>query len=314
MGFPARVRPYPLTAQELVYTLAKNPYIIPYRTFAAYGSVTEPFVLETKEVSLSYIATVYRWLRLPSQVSTKMIIDDDLGKRLREAEPNISVLVTIVTLDKANELERFAPHPLDRLRGAQVASKYNLSVYLFIRPIIPSVTDRELIKIISLGAEYGVKGVVAGSLRITNSIIQRLKNKCIDMAEIMRRTPKTPKGSEQISIKSHDLIARVIKTAQDFGLKAFRSACMANIDSHNDFCYMCGLGPCGDNRKDYGITYSDIAEYLEYLGLRFKSIEIKPDSINIALYEHRDVNLLSVAKYILGYAARRKIILSILSR
>ncbi|MBS7660110.1 radical SAM protein, partial [Candidatus Bathyarchaeota archaeon] len=62
MGFPANVKPYPLNALEIAYALALNPYVIPKRTMAAYGSVTEPFLPETAKQAISYMAEVYKWL------------------------------------------------------------------------------------------------------------------------------------------------------------------------------------------------------------------------------------------------------------
>lgn len=314
MGFPAKVRPYPLTALELVYALARNPYIVPHKTFAAYGSVTEPFLSETRDKAIMYIANVYKWLFLPSQISTKISIDDELAKKLKNTDPSISVLITLVTIDKASELEGFAPSPLDRLKGIQIASRHNLSIYLFIRPIIPGVTDRELNTIIKLGAEYNVKGVVFGSLRITNSIIQRLRYRKVAINEIINRVSILPRGREQVLVKVNDIINRAKKIVQDYGLKLFRSACMANIDSHDDYCYMCSLGPCGNINRYYKIEYNDISEYLEVIGIRFKSMDIKINSISIVLHNNIDRfkynrKALSIAKLVLAYISRRKVVL-----
>lgn len=313
MGFPSKVKPYPLTALELVYALAINPYVIPYRTFAAYGSVTEPFLPITRDIAISYIASVYKWLYLPSQVSTKMVIDEDLAKKLREAEPNISILVTVITIDKADVLEKFAPNPFDRLEGVRVASRYGLPTYLFIRPIIPGVTDKELDKIISLGVEHNVRGVVLGSLRITSSIIRRLRSKGINIHEILQRTTEMPRGSKQVTVKINDLIKNIDRLALDYGIKVFRSACMANIDAHREYCYMCDLGPCGNADKGYNVEYGDVAEYLEFLMLKFKSIEIGPNTVYITVQKSCNKGILEIARNALMHILRRKVIISVSS-
>lgn len=305
MGFTTKVRPYPLTALELVYALAKNPYVVPRRTFAAYGSVTEPFLLETRGKALEYIANVYKWLYLPSQVSTKMVIDDEISRRLKNSEPNISILVTLITLGKSGELEPLAPRPLERLSGIRTASRYGLPVYLFVRPMIPGITDKELDTIMKLGAELKVRGVVLGSLRITNSIIQRLWGRGVDLNEILRRATKKPEGRKQVPIKSGDLIKLAEKIADDHGLRVFRSACMANIDAHRDYCCMCSLGPCGDRGSQYTVEYGDIAEYLEYIGLKFVSIEVGARSIDIKLRGSVNLIKLDIAKTVLTYASRK---------
>jgi len=308
MGFPAKASLYPLTPLELVYSLAKNPYIVPCRTFAAYGSVTEPFLLETREKALEYIANTYRWLFLPSQISTKISIDEELANKLKNAEPNLSVLVTIVTIVKAAELEPLAPKPLERLRGISVASKHGLPVYLFIRPIIPGISDRELNMITKLGAEYNARGIVIGSLRITSSIIQRLRNSGVNIEIILKRAPRFPKEREQIPIKINDIVSKARKIAHDYGLKFFRSACMANVDSHNDYCYMCSLGPCGKNKDRYSVEHNEIAEYLEYMGLRPLTIELGPRYISIVLrISSNEKSKLDIARTVLRYVSRREV-------
>ncbi|MEM1560852.1 MAG: radical SAM protein [Ignisphaera sp.] len=303
MGFPAKVKPYPLTELELVYALAINPYVVPRRTFAAYGSVTEPLLLETRDKTLKYIANVYHWLNLPSQISTKIAIDEELAKKLKKAEPRISVLVTLVTISKAEVLERFAPNPLERLMGIEIASKYDVPVYLFVRPIIPGVTDKEIHAIIKYGAEYNVKGIVLGALRTTHSIIQRLRNKGINVDEIIRRIPRYPKDHEQIHVKSNDIIQKAKKIAQDYELKVFRSACMANVDSHNEYCYMCYLGPCG-TKSNYNFQDNDIAEFIESLKLKIKTIDVKPDRINIVLRGKIERKNYYILKTILAHITR----------
>jgi len=112
MGFPAIVKPYPLNHLEIVYALARNPYVVPGYTLAAYGSVTEPFLNESRDLALEYIESIYRWLRLMSQISTKSLLTSEIIRRLKLAEPNMSILITIVTIDRYRDLEPYAPNPI----------------------------------------------------------------------------------------------------------------------------------------------------------------------------------------------------------
>ncbi|MEM1541435.1 MAG: radical SAM protein [Ignisphaera sp.] len=304
MGLPVKVEPYPLEPLEMVYSLSINPYVIPQKTFVAYGSVTEPFLPKTKNLALAYIENVYKWLSLPSQVSTKCVIDEALARGLKHAEPCISILVTLTTIGKSKILETRAPEPMNRLNGVAVASRAGLSVYLFIRPIIPGVTDKEIDKIIELGVEHRIRGVVCGSLRVTQQILHRLKNKGIDISEITMRLPKTPKTmSQQISIKVDDIVSIIEKKARDYGAKFFRTACMANVDSHNDYCFMCSLGPCGNSRKRYDVNHNDIAEYLDFIGLKYKCIDIRNDHI-IVEGLRGSTKVFAIAKLTISYTSR----------
>lgn len=202
MGFPATVKPYPLNHLEIVYALARNPYVVPGYTLAAYGSVTEPFLNETRDLALEYIESIYRWLRLMSQISTKGLLTAEIIKRIKSAEPNISILITIVTIDRYRDLEPYAPNPIDRIQYAAEASRQGLHISLFIRPIIPTVTDREINNILKIAIENNINNIVLGSLRVTQSIIDRLWIKGIDIDEILRRMPRKPmRKNEQITIE-----------------------------------------------------------------------------------------------------------------
>lgn len=282
MGFPGRVRPYPLKPLEMAYAIALNPYVLPEKSLLAYGSVTEPFHPITKDLALEYIESVSKWLKPLSQVSTKSFIDDGLAKRLRIAEPDISILLSIVTLDKSKELEPRAPDPIKRLEGASIAIKNGLNVALFVRPIIPSVTDREGEKILAKTLDYGVRDVVFGSLRVTERILRSLEARGIDTGEILARIPRAFRGrGDQVTIKESDIKKRLVSIARDMGYRVHPSACSANIVSHGQFCNMCSLGPCGDPSRREKISESDVGDYLEFRGI--KKFDIKFDENGILM-------------------------------
>jgi DNA repair photolyase len=282
MGFPGKVRPYPLKPLELAYAIALNPYVLPRKTLAAYGAVTEPFHPVTKDLAVSYIAEVYRWLALPSQVSTKSFIDPELAKKLKAGEPGLSVLITVVTLSMSRLLEPNAPEPLKRFEGAEIAVKHCLNVVLFMRPIIPGITDKEADKILELASEHGIKGVVLGSLRVTKGILTRLAAKGIDIQAIASRLPKMPTSlKDQITIRENELKKMIAKKAEDIGLKVYPAACAANIDAHNEFCNMCRWGPCGNAKARERIEYNDVKEYLDMRGIKAYEVEVDDDRIVI---------------------------------
>uniref|UniRef100_A0A7C2VM30 Radical SAM protein n=1 Tax=Ignisphaera aggregans TaxID=334771 RepID=A0A7C2VM30_9CREN len=309
MGFPAQVKPYPLSGLELTYALSRNPYVLPKRTFAAYGSVTEPFLQETREKALEFIGTVFRWLRLPSQVSTKTIIDETLARELAQAEPRISILISLTTIRMATALEPLAPSPVERIKGVKTATSYGIATYIFIRPIIPGVTNKELEALVELAAEAGARGIVLGSLRITKSIVQRIASKGIPVHEILSRAPGTPDKYRQIPIQVDDIIKKAESIALDYGIKVFRTACMANVDSHGEFCFMCSLGPCGRKDRSDTIEYNDIAEYLEHLGLKARSIDMDSNIIKIEICDAEKKYEISKAMEVLKQATRRRILL-----
>ncbi len=279
MGFPGRPEPYPLEPLELAYALAVNPYVVPFKTMAAYGSVTEPFLPETRERAVEYIATVYKWLGLPSQVSTKMLLDEGLVKALLEAEPRISVLVTVVAIGEwSRRLEPGAPPGEERIAYAGMAARRGLSVALFVRPIIPGVTDAQAGEIMRLAREHGVRDVVPGTLRVTPGILSRLE--AAGIRGLRARLPRMPRsGRDQVPIRARREKDIVIREALRHGLRVHPSACSHNMHSHSTPCHACRLGPCYGEPEPP--EEGEVIEALELLGARARSVEVKPPLITV---------------------------------
>ncbi|MCS7111961.1 MAG: radical SAM protein [Ignisphaera sp.] len=282
MGFPATVEKYPLTAEGVVYALSLNRYVAPARTLAAYGSVTEPFNPITKSFSLKLMKLVHRYLGLPSQVSTKSILNGDTVSGLAAADPRFSILVTVVTIDRARVLEPYAPSPIDRIVHAGYASRY-LHTSLFIRPVIPGVTDAEIDRIIKVSVEHGVKHIVVGSLRVTRGVLSRIHGVDPQLhKDIISRLSREPRGG-QITVAETDVKDRIIRSAMDYQLKIYTSACQANIDAHKEFCNMCRMGPCGNTGRVGAADEGDIAEFLEHSGIRLGGIRLSRDGVDIEM-------------------------------
>ncbi|MCS7099476.1 MAG: radical SAM protein [Sulfolobales archaeon] len=305
MGFPAEPRPYPLSPLELVYALSANPYVVPRRTLAALGSVTEPFLPETRSRALEYVSSLRKYLKLLTQVSTKSVLEEGLASGLYSADPSISVLVTVVTL-RNRRLEPRAPDPLERLEAAGRAARRGLKVSLFLRPLIPGAAgDAE--EVVRAAADFGVGSVVVGSLRVTESILLRLRASGVDVGDILRRLKTYPRGSRQVPVPSSDLKDRVSKLARECGLRVFRAACEANTWSHGVFCSMCGLGPCNTEFKPLPVSGRDVEDLVEYLGLRALDVSVEDTAIRARVGGSRSLDYL---KYLLSAATYRKVIVS----
>jgi len=309
MGFSSsEVKPYPLSSLELVYALSLNPYVVPERTLAAYGSVTEPLLPKLVNKTLSYIRDVWKWLRLPSQISTKEIISEDIAKKLKNYEPRISILITIISINKSKILEPRAPDPLLRLKGAKIASSIGLRVDLFLRPIIPGITDKEYMDILKLAVSHGMKSVVTGSLRVTQGIIDRLKKSGICIDTIVSRLTRSPKGkSDQVPISTSDIKLRVDEYAKRLGMNVMQSACAANILSHDMGCRLCNFGPCGT--KFYKPSERELREFLEYLGVKVLELIDSGDKFSILVKRSKKFSTAWLSYYLSEvYKMRFKII------
>lgn len=307
MGFPAKPKPYPLSPVELAYSLALNPYVVPMRTLAAYGSVTEPFLKETVSRAVEYITNIYKYFKLPSQVSTKSSLSSEVLEALMHGDKCLSILITVVTLEKHRVIEKGAPSPVDRLEGALRALKSGFRAALFIRPIVPGLTDREFEEILSLAELHGVREIVLGSLRATYTNVARMKALGLDTSEIELRLPRKPGVGEQVAVYSADLKAKLRKLAVERGFKVFESACAANISAHNEYCSMCSKGPCGSLDKAPKASANEVVEFLLTEGLRVSGVSVSKTKIVVGLDKGSRLKSMGVLKAVLSQASRRMV-------
>jgi DNA repair photolyase len=286
MGFPLKPQPYPLNGLQLAYALAINPYFVPGAkgTLLAFGSVTEPFLRETVERTLEYLRTTRDYLGNPQQLSTKLILDDYNIERLVNAiEPKANILLTVTTIKYASILEPRAPPAEERFAFASRLVKRGVNVTLFLRPIIPGVTDKELDDIYRMAVEAGIKTVVPGSLRVTFGIIRRLKaSRVVDVNEILKRLPRKPRSNrDQVTIIENDLKKLAAQKAVKYGLKVLPSSCAANIVSHDLACFACKWGPCGNPSKLPPVDDADVREALEILGCKVINVKVRGNNIMV---------------------------------
>jgi len=279
MGFPAKPRPYHLSGEELAYALAINPHVVPGRTLAAFGSVTEPFLPRISEKTLEYLKAVNEWLSLPCQVSTKLVIGEELAAELARAEPGLSVLISVTTTHGAKALEPGAPPPRERVVGGGNVAKVGLRADLFLRPLIPGVTGEDDVReLLRLAAGEGLKGVVAGSLRLTRTNLLRLKSVGVDAGRLLRlaglREP--PERGAQVPVSVAGLKELVRREARRYGLRFLPAACAANVLSHGLSCHLCRWGPCDGGVENLDGVEGGVTEFLEVLA-RPRELEVMPN-------------------------------------
>ncbi len=238
MGFQNNIKQYPLSPEQLVYALASNPYFIPGRngTLIAMGSVTEPFLPQTKDLSIRYIEAITKYLGNPIQFSTKMYIDKRDAWRIADIDPDISPLITIITIKHRAELEPYAPLPELRFRTIENLSEAGLKPILFYRPIIPGIAEEEYEEILVRAKAAGAIGIVAGGLRVTKNILSRLSEKGVPVKEILRRITGPLHDNEQVPVMVSDIKMRIKDKALSLGFIFFSQACMANIYTHGMYC------------------------------------------------------------------------------
>lgn len=292
MGFPGKATPYPLSPLQLVYALLSNPYFIPgpRGTLVAIGSVTEPFLPETRQRAIEYIEAIAGYLKNPIQFSTKARLGPGDAERLKRADPGISPLITIISLRKAHILEPNAPPPRERLETIRILGEKGLKPILFYRPIIPGVNDEEAEQVFRAAAENGATAVVLGGLRVTPGILARLRAAGLDTGEIERRLRRRPRQREQLPVYIRDIKTRLAAMASRTGLIVFPQACMANLYTHGRRCHH--MPPLPGLEDPLRPEPWRIAELAEYLGIKLRGIEETPRGLLVEAQGPRDRLLL----------------------
>ncbi len=271
MGVPRRPEPSRLSGLQLAYAIASNPYTLLGKegTFLAFGSVTEPFLPAIKERTLEYLGAVSRYLGNPTQFSTKAYLSEEDAEKIWSLNPSVSALVTIPTLSWAERIEPKAPSPELRFRTLSNLLQRGIHASLFLRPLIPGVSEEDGPLILERAASLGARGVVLGALRVTRRILRELEAVGLrDLADRMIREPKS--STDQVPLNTGDLKRMLASRAKDLGLKVFPSACSANVDAHDLGCHMCNMGPCNSPLPDY--DPEEIEQALRDLGIEARII------------------------------------------
>ena len=271
MGFTFKPKPYHLTGLQLAYAVASNPSVALglNGTPMAFGSITEPFMEETAGKAVEYMEMISSYLGNPIQFSTKARLSWDLCSKISSIRNGVSALITVVTLKAHRILEPGAPSPDERFESMRNLSRMGVHTVLFMRPILPKLTDLEAEEILSRALDAGAKGVIIGSMRVTQGIIDRLRRvKYQGIEEILRRIPRELGSGKQVTLKMDDLKKIIYKLAERLDMKVYPSACAANIEAHKLSCNACRLGPCGNIEDLPSFELGDVLELANRYNIR----------------------------------------------
>ncbi|MEM4576807.1 MAG: radical SAM protein [Candidatus Nezhaarchaeales archaeon] len=325
MGFNTYATPYSLEGLQLVAALLYNKYFYPTRwgTYLAFGSVTEPFLPNIMPKTLEYLKAVSEYLGNPCQVSTKMVIHDEVIEELVGIKDlKISFLITVTSLRQFLHLEEKAPHPFKRLENLKRLRKKGFKPFVFLRPLLPGLSDEELSEIVDQARASGAYGIVIGNLRLSQNIIKRLLGKGINLSKLFTTDFRSlKKGFIDIRVNGR-VLSCIRERALERGLIFVKRACCANtlsqyLQGHSDVVCpsLCFLNenvceptcPSQCRRKALGEpNHIDMYETIgEVLGSNKYEVDVENHVISIKLKESlRDEKS---ALFSLMYLLRRKI-------
>ncbi|MEM2219597.1 MAG: radical SAM protein [Candidatus Korarchaeum sp.] len=302
MGFSGAPRVSKLNGLQLAYALLSNPHVLPSEggTLLAFGSVTEPFLPGVRERTLEYLRVVRGVLRNPVQISTKSYLSQEDASELAEADPDLSVLVTIPALGYASRVEPFAPKPELRFRTIENLAKKSLHVSVFLRPLIPGVAEEDGPRILELARGSGARGVVLGTLRVTPKILERMRGAEIHLEDLL--SDKNLRSGRQVPIDASLIKSSLRRISAKLGLRVFPAACSANMDAHSLGCHACDLGPCQGDLPP--VDTHDLEEGLRLCGIEAKVVRADEE---LRVIVKGGVKKERVARSLVRAASRRKV-------
>ncbi|MEM0268207.1 MAG: radical SAM protein [Candidatus Korarchaeum sp.] len=302
MGFSGAPRVSKLNGLQLAYALLSNPHVLPSEggTLLAFGSVTEPFLPGVRERTLEYLRVVRGVLRNPVQISTKSYLSQEDASELAEADPDLSVLVTIPALGYASRVEPFAPKPELRFRTIENLAKKSLHVSVFLRPLIPGVAEEDGPGILELAKGSGARGVVLGTLRVTPKILERMRGAEIHLEDLL--SDKNLRSGRQVPIDASLIKSSLRRISAKLGLRVFPAACSANMDAHSLGCHACDLGPCQGDLPP--VDTHDLEEGLRLCGIEAEVVRADEE---LRVIVKGGVKKERVARSLVRAASRRKV-------
>ena len=225
----AKAQPYGLSGEEMALALLCNPFLLPgpLGTYVAFGSLGEPLHDVGVSRTLEYAEVLSRLLCNPMQLSTKAVVSEQVAARLAKLEAPLNPLVTIVTLRAAAKLEPGAPSPWERLESLRRLRKAGLYPMVFLRPLMPGL-EEDALEIVREAKRYGAVAVVLGGLRVTPSIVTRLKAAGVDVSSVLSEVGDRLREGVQVSVPSRALKEAVAEEARRIGLTPLYSACCAS--------------------------------------------------------------------------------------
>lgn len=324
LGFNNYAIPYSLNGLQLVAALLYNKYFYPTRwgTYLAFGSVTEPFLPSIVPKTLEYLSVVAEYLGNPCQVSTKMIVNDELAEKLASVRKiKLSILITITSLNQYVHLEERAPHPLERLEGLKTLRAKGFKPFIFMRPFLPGLKIEEIEEIIYQARASGAYGIVVGNLRLSQNIIKKLLDKGVDVTKILTDFKGLRRGFVDIRVNG-GLLPLIRERALSKNLIFLKRACCANtvsqfLQGYRDvmcpsLCFLdehscerscpsqCAIKAQGEPK------HLDVHETIKgVLGTEDYEIEVEGHTVHLKL--KKAIGNERIASFSLSYLLRRKV-------
>lgn len=187
------------------------------------GTVTDPYQPLEAETLLTR-RCLEEIVKASARVSvlTKsdlVLRDRDILKRIRGAE--VGITVNTISDDRAGIFEANAPPPSRRLRAARCLVDEGIDTYVFLGPIIPTITDHDLEGLVQGIASSGVRSAMIDRLNLRPGMKTRMCRRLAErspssLIEFDARVESDAYYSETIAMLESMLREAGIRTAAAF--------------------------------------------------------------------------------------------------
>lgn len=165
-----------MAIDHLINALENSDFFVPgkHGSILSIGCYSECWdsanVRDTIELLLKLIP-----YKNPIQLSTKrQIVKSDLDPVLAKIiwEGQLSIYISNSTISHWKEYEQKTCDPKNRFRSFEISKLQNIPMYLYIKPVLPGITIKDLNKYIKIIEEYNINVIIGEMFTSTRSAIK----------------------------------------------------------------------------------------------------------------------------------------------
>lgn len=163
-----------LSSQELIKKIESHSQFIPGEngTVISLGCYSECWDQVNKSITIEVIQYFLKKNNLIQFATKQFVSSDDIEGLIPHITyiGQLSIFISSTTISHWNTIERGTASPESRFRSFELIEKFNVPLYLYIKPVIKNVTIKDLKAYLDVVKKYNVTGVVVGRKFVRSSI------------------------------------------------------------------------------------------------------------------------------------------------
>lgn len=186
-------------------------------TLISIGSSCDPFDREVTSKTLELVKALSP-LENPLQLSTKYYVSDEAADYLDKYQVKSGQIVlytTITTFEHWKTVEPGADEPCLRLKGLVNARKHGITTCLYIKPVLPGLTEYETVRFMQAIEQHDIPYCVLGLAYRSEKMIEKMKGRGLLTEGLeTENTDGRPPPSKENEIPLYASIDEMLKPIQ----------------------------------------------------------------------------------------------------